>query len=122
MKKPILIFFSVLLFSLAANTGHAREMNPSNDISDKAVAMDQKASGTICAKKQLEKAALENGNPELPFMLQRDLKTCLEKCSQEYDSCVSGAGDNAGAQFRCGEKRWMCTRSCDDAFAPQLEL
>jgi len=122
MKKSMLIFYSLLLFSLTTNIGNAGELSSSSDISNKAVVMDQGTSVEICDKAQLKNAALEKNTPELPYLLQSDQQACLDKCTQEYDSCVSGAGDSADSQFRCGEKRWMCTRSCDNAFAPQLEL
>ena len=107
MKKSLLVFYTLLLFSLAATNGIAGELISSNDVSNKAVSMTEGTSGKICDKAQLENAGLQGGDPELPYLLQADQKVCLDKCTQEYESCVSGAGNSPDANFRCGEKRWI---------------
>ena len=47
------------------------------------------------------------------FLLEFDKRACLMKCDTEFESCMSGAKGDPSGEFRCGEKRWACTRGCD---------
>ncbi len=55
----------------------------------------------------------ERGNTQSRFLLEFNKRACLMKCDSQFESCMSSAGDSADAKFRCGEKRWACTRGCD---------
>lgn len=122
MKKAMLIFCSIMIMTMVSSLGFTEDLNPAKDISNEAVSKEMGITGKDCGKVQLDRAALKNVHPELPFLLQGDQKECLDKCSQEFDACMSGVGDSADAEFRCGEKRWACTLNCDDVNAPQVDL
>jgi len=66
-------------------------------------------------------AAFDARDPRFSFLLT-DQYECLNRCQAEYDSCVSGAGDDASKRFMCGENRFACTRSCDNANYSVMEF
>ncbi len=65
------------------------------------------------ASSLLEKIGFQSRDAHSGFLLQFDKRACLMKCDSQFESCMSGAGDSASEKFRCGEKRWACTRNCD---------
>ncbi len=119
MKKRAILFYAFLIFFLMAGAVQAGgpDVNPAAQ-NPAAAEIEQ---GKPCAMSSIKSASWENVDPELPYLLQQDLKSCLDKCTQEFNSCMNGAGDSDSAQFRCGEKRWMCTRSCDNQWESKLE-
>ena len=122
MKVKILILFSLVMFVFAVSLSNAGGIEnkavPFNPMSD----LNQAAHDKPCPEVDKEKVTLEGFDFQLPYLLQKSQKSCLDKCTQEFDSCMSGTEGNLSGQFRCGEKKWMCTRGCDNQFAPQLEL
>lgn len=120
MKRLILIFCVTLFCSLIAGHTIAKESSQTIDPDSQLSLLKNTIHKTACENVKVQKSGLETGNPELPYLLQRGQHACLDKCTQEFNSCMSGAGDSADKKFRCGESRWMCTRGCDNQFAPQI--
>ncbi len=122
MKFRTWILCSLVILFLTTGLANAGETTkpsvPLNPVTD----LNPSSPGKPCLKGNMEIVGWEGSDFQLPYILQQTQKACLDKCTQEFDSCMSGAGENPSAQFRCGEKKWMCTRSCDNQFAPQLEL
>ncbi len=121
MKKSKLILGVFLTFILASGLAFAGEA-----ISDPKIIQNYsiKVSGhdTPCEKAMIKRIAYQSLNPDLPFLLQVNQQACLDQCSQAYDSCMNGAGDNASAKFRCGEKRRMCTLGCDNKWYSKMQF
>ncbi len=122
MKAKILIFFSLLMFVFAVSLSNAGGIGnkeiPFKPMSDLSQTTDVKP----CPEVDKKNVTSEGIDFQLPYLLQKSQKSCLDKCTQEFDSCMSGTEGSPSAQFRCGEKKWMCTRGCDNQFAPQLEM
>lgn len=66
-------------------------------------------------------AALDSHDRGASSLLQ-DQYECLNRCEADYQSCVSGAGDDVSKRFMCGEDRFACTRSCDNAHYSIMEF
>lgn len=66
-------------------------------------------------------AMLDADDPGSSFLLM-DQYECLNSCEAEYESCVNGAGDDVSKRFTCGEARFACTRSCDNAYYSIMEF
>jgi hypothetical protein len=119
MKRLILIFFVTMICSLFAGQGIANEASNAMDADNQVIQQNGSTNKAECKNGTLQNNSFETANPELPYLLQRNQQACLDKCTQEFNSCMSGAGDSADQKFRCGESRWMCTRGCDNQFAPK---
>ena len=120
MKRLSLIFFVTLFCFLMTGPVSGNESASISNADTSLNPLSNEFHPARCENIKLQKSAFETGDPEHPFLLQRNQQECLNKCTQEFNSCMSGAGDDANKKFRCGESRWMCTRGCDNSFAPQL--
>jgi hypothetical protein len=119
MKRLILTIVVTMIFSLIAGQGIAKEATDTIDAGSQINLLNSSTPKAECDNVKLQNSAFETAKPELPYLLQRGQMACLDKCTQEFNSCMSGAGDSADKKFRCGESRWMCTRGCDNQFAPK---
>ena len=121
MKKPIISLYGIFAFFLAFSLTGAEGIT--SDISDSGTSIIvDKESKKLCAQLDSTKVSYEAGNLDLPYLLQADQKACLDKCSQAFDTCMSGAGNSADAKFRCEDKRRTCTLACNNEWHPKLNL
>lgn len=119
MKRLILIFCATLICFSVAGPGFAKDLTQTINVDSQTSLLGKGTSETTCENVKVQNSAFETTNPELPYLLQRDQQACLDKCTEEFNSCMNGSGNSADKKFRCGESRWMCTRGCDNRFAPQ---
>jgi hypothetical protein len=119
MKQMLLIFFVTMVCSLIAGQGFAKETTGALVADSQINLANDSVHKAECTDKKIQISSFETANPELPYLLQKNQQACLDRCTEEFNSCISGAGDSADKKFRCGESRWMCTRGCDNQFAPK---
>jgi hypothetical protein len=122
MKKPISFLCVILTLFMTVNFSGAKEMTSSIPASGIAGTFDVQDGQKVCDQVNFTKVAYENGSPGLPYLIQANQKACLDKCSQAYDSCMSGTGDSGDAKFRCEDKRRTCTLGCNNEWYPKHNL
>lgn len=120
MKKSI--FFLCVIFAFFWVVGVAGAEGINKISYDKTTIINHQKSKQLCDQNNFMKVANESGNTDLPYFLQADQKACLDNCSQEYDSCMSEAGDSATAKFRCQDKRRICSLGCDNQWYQKLRF
>jgi len=112
MKKIIVTAFILLIFGLFLNVVNAEDIVP---VPNQAVENVNNGTVNEATTKSIDIAS-RGFDSRVPFMLQFDQKACIDKCSQDHTTCISGAGKNATAVNNCDEKRWRCTLSCDHKY------
>ena len=122
MNKSIYLLCVIFTFFLAVNFAGAEGLTSNIPASSPATTIDNQESQKFCDQVDFMKIAYETGFSDLPYLLQANQMACLDKCSQAYDSCRSGAGDSGDAKFRCEDKRRMCTLGCNNEWYPKRNL
>ena len=122
MKKITFALCFMFVFFMTIGFAGAEGVALNNSASSEWTSIDKQASKKLCDQENFLKVAYETGNPNLPYLLQANQKACLDKCSQAFDSCMSGAGDSPDAKFRCEDKRRICALRCDNEWYSKVNF
>ena len=122
MKKSISFLSVIFTFFLAVGFAGAEGMTSSIPASGTVITIDNQENQKPCDQVDFMKIAYETGDSGLPYLLQANQMACLEKCSQAFDSCMSGAGEGGDDELRCVVKRRMCTLGCNNEWYPKLNF
>ncbi|NIQ03247.1 MAG: hypothetical protein GWM98_25045 [Nitrospinaceae bacterium] len=103
----------VLLFSGYAVAGGAGALNSQTAPSPSGITLP---AGEVPGPDAVpvKKAALQENDWRSYFQLQQAYRGCLDECTREFEACMNAAGEDPTKRFRCGEKRYACTLSCDN--------
>jgi len=122
MKKSL--YFLCILFTLlfTVDFAGAEGMTSNNPSSSASTSIDNPVIQKLCEQGNFKKIAYKMYDLDSPYLLQANQKACLDKCSQEFDSCMSGASDSGDAKFRCEDRLRMCALGCNNEWYPKLKF
>ncbi len=121
MKKLVAVLGCLMVLSLLVNLAHAVEP-ASQELKAQDFSLTNKHSEKQSESTHLKTVVLNNKSLGSKFLLNQNFSSCMKQCDSQFESCMSQAGDDASGQFRCGEKRFMCARGCDNQYYSQLKF
>lgn len=122
MKKLILVLSCIMVLSLLSSFVHAAELANGQGLQTQDSSVIIKEKQIALESADFKKVILNKENLASRFLLEQDFNACMAGCDSQYESCIGKAGNDISENFRCGEKRFACTRSCDNQFYSQLKF
>jgi len=122
MKKLILVLSYLMFLSLLVSSVHAIELAKGRGLQTQDASVIINERQDVFDSADFKKVILNKENLGLQFLMEQNFNACMTECDSQYEACISKAGNDTSENFRCGEKRFACTRSCDNQIYSQLKF